>query len=78
MRVTCDSNSCEDDGTRDDEASLGILVDTEDSIDNAIPFERRPALPPSYEQSGEGSHSDTLTGSDIEAAILDNNKPNDS
>ncbi|KNG52343.1 hypothetical protein DDE82_000551 [Stemphylium lycopersici] len=64
------------DGAHDDEVALRSLQDPDDPADGTMPSERRHTPPPSYEQSGEGSHSDTLIGSDIDVAILDNNKPN--
>jgi hypothetical protein len=47
---------------------LDDLDDLDVTVANAIPLEQRPTLPPSYEQTGEGSRLETFLNSNVDGS----------
>ncbi|KAI0574259.1 hypothetical protein PtrSN002B_011018 [Pyrenophora tritici-repentis] len=51
-------------------SSLASLADVTDAPDDTVPCERKSTLPPTYEQSSDGSHSEAIFGSDLNASLF--------
>ena len=60
----------------DEEAASVSLADHDVHMDDTVPFDRRPTLPPSYEQSSDGSRLNAIRDSGIDDGPI--NKPSGS